>query len=128
MRWAVVSAALGFHWTDRKPGFRIKCNARTIVEGAEAERAGRYLAIMTDHLALSSPHRLVLASAIPAHAGLGSGTQLALGIAAALRTLHGLPLDPSGDATRLGRGARSGIGVGLFEQGGLVIDGGRGDS
>ena len=36
--------------------------------------------------------------AIPAHSGLGSGTQLALALAAALRRLHGLPPDPRGDA------------------------------
>jgi beta-RFAP synthase len=43
-----------------------------------------------------------------------------------VRSLHGLPLDAPGDAVRLGRGARSGIGVGLFARGGLVVDGGRG--
>jgi beta-RFAP synthase len=58
--------------------------------------------------------------------GLGSGTQLALAVAAGLRRLHGLPLDVRRDAIRLGRGARSGVGIGLFEQGGLVVDGGRG--
>jgi beta-RFAP synthase len=62
---------------------------------------------------------------LPSHAGLGSGTQLALGIAAALRRLHGLPLDSAGDAWFLDRGARSGVGIGLFEHGGLVVDGGR---
>jgi beta-RFAP synthase len=64
---------------------------------------------------------------VPAHAGLGSGTQIALAVAAALRRLHGLPLDPRGDAVRLGRGARSGIGIGLFDAGGVVLDGGRGE-
>jgi beta-RFAP synthase len=63
---------------------------------------------------------------MPPHAGLGSGTQLALAVAAAVRRLHGLPEDARGDATQLGRGARSGIGIGLFSQGGLVIDGGKG--
>src|SRR5262249_9182157 len=63
---------------------------------------------------------------VAAHAGLGSGTQLALAVAAAFRRLHGLPLDVARDAVRLGRGARSGVGVGVFEHGGLVVDGGRG--
>ena len=52
---------------------------------------------------------------------LGSGTQLALAVAAALRALHGYPLDPREDAVLLDRGARSGIGIGIFEQGGLVV-------
>jgi beta-RFAP synthase len=43
-----------------------------------------------------------------------------------LRRLHGLPLDVARDAVRLGRGARSGVGIGVFKCGGLVVDGGRG--
>lgn len=93
---------------------------------AEAERATRYLATLEAALDLGEHHDLAIETAIPAHAGLGSGTQLALAIAAALRSLHHLPPDPRGDALRLGRGARSGIGLALFEQGGLVVDGGRG--
>ena len=41
-----------------------------------------------------------------------------------IRRLHDLPLDIEGDAIHLGRGARSGVGVGLFRRGGLVVDGG----
>jgi beta-RFAP synthase len=63
---------------------------------------------------------------VPAHAGLGSGTQIALAVAAGMRRFHGLPLDVRGDAIRLERGARSGVGIGLFDHGGLVVDGGRG--
>jgi beta-RFAP synthase len=62
--------------------------------------------------------------AVPAHAGLGSGTQLALAVAAGIRRLHGLPLDIRGDTLFLGRGGRSGAGMGLFHSGGLVVDGG----
>ena len=47
-------------------------------------------------------------------------------VAAALRRLHDLPLDAPGDAVRLDRGTRSGVGIGLFEHGGLVVDGGHG--
>ena len=64
--------------------------------------------------------------AVPAHAGLGSGTQLALAVASGLRTLHRLPEDIHGDMAALQRGARSGIGIGAFGGGGLVVDGGRG--
>jgi beta-RFAP synthase len=67
-----------------------------------------------------------VAEIVPSHAGLGSGTQLALAVAAGMRRLHGLPLELANDAVRLGRGARSGAGIGLFKQGGLVVDGGRG--
>ena len=51
---------------------------------------------------------------------------MALAIAAAFRRLAGLPLDAREDARLLDRGARSGVGVALFERGGLAVDAGRG--
>ncbi len=98
------------------------------VEGPESPRARAYLQLMEAALDLGSRHRMAIEATIPAHAGLGSGTQLALAVATALRTLHGLPADPDGDAARLGRGARSGVGSGFFSTGGLVVDGGKADS
>ena len=58
--------------------------------------------------------------------GLGSGTQLALAVGR--RSLRcSMSRSPASTlAARLDRGARSGIGIGAFEQGGFVIDGGRG--
>ncbi len=96
------------------------------VEGLEAERAERHLARLARHLDLTPSYGLTVHEAIPAHAGLGSGTQLALAIATALRRLEGLSPDDSNDALLLQRGARSGIGLGLFQRGGLIVDGGRG--
>lgn len=98
----------------------------TRVQGAEHPRAAAYLAAIAAHLGIRGGHALTVLSSIAAHAGLGSGTQLALGIAAALRRLHGLPANPGEDARVLGRGHRSGIGIFLFQQGGFVVDGGRG--
>jgi beta-ribofuranosylaminobenzene 5'-phosphate synthase len=97
------------------------------VQGIEAARAQPLLEAAQKAFALSAKHRLIIEEAIPAHAGLGSGTQLALAIAAALRRLENLPLDPAGDAALLHRGARSGLGAGLFQSGGFVVDGGRGE-
>jgi beta-ribofuranosylaminobenzene 5'-phosphate synthase len=97
-----------------------------VVEGLEAERAARHLALLARHFGLTHAYSLTIHEAIPAHAGLGSGTQLALAVAAALRHLEGIPADQSSDALLLRRGARSGIGMGLFEHGGLIVDGGRG--
>lgn len=106
----------------------LRRSAETRVDGPESERAARYLATLTRRLNLPSAHSLTIAAAMPAHAGLGSGTQLALGIAAALRRLHGLPQDIAGDARTLGRGGRSGIGLALFQHGGFVLDGGIGEA
>jgi beta-ribofuranosylaminobenzene 5'-phosphate synthase len=97
------------------------------VSGPEADRVRSHLQKMEQLLSLRNAHSVKISKVVPAHAGLGSGTQLALGVAAGLRRLHNLPLDVEGDALRLGRGARSGIGIGLFSRGGLVVDGGRGN-
>jgi beta-ribofuranosylaminobenzene 5'-phosphate synthase len=106
----------------------LHCSTETCVDGPESERAARYLAALTRRLNLAVGHSLTISEAMPAHAGLGSGTQLALGIAAALRRLHGFLDDPVGDARALGRGGRSGIGIALFQHGGFVVDGGVGDA
>jgi len=63
-------------------------------------------------------------SALPRHAGLGSGTQLALAVLTAVARAHGLESDARASAPDLGRGGRSGVGVAAFEAGGFVIDAG----
>lgn len=62
---------------------------------------------------------------IPEHAGLGSGTQLALAIGTAISHLYGLNLTTAEIAELSGRGGRSGIGIAAFDFGGFLIDGGR---
>ncbi|MGH6925026.1 MAG: beta-ribofuranosylaminobenzene 5'-phosphate synthase family protein [Propylenella sp.] len=96
--------------------------------GPQADRARRYLDSLVGRLGLPAGHRLVIRRAIPAHAGLGSGTQLALAVAAALRRLHALAPDVEADALFLDRGARSGLGTSFFGEGGIALDGGRGDA
>jgi beta-ribofuranosylaminobenzene 5'-phosphate synthase len=99
-----------------------------LVEGPEAPRAAHALDKIKAALAPQGRYHLSIHEAIPAHAGLGSGTQLALAIAAAVRRLEDLPADPAADAALLERGARSGLGAGLFTLGGFIVDGGRGAS
>ncbi|ATQ68214.1 MULTISPECIES: beta-ribofuranosylaminobenzene 5'-phosphate synthase family protein [Methylosinus] len=98
----------------------------TSVFGPDAERAAALLERAAAAHAPGRRYRLVMEEAIPPHSGLGSGTQLALAVAAALRRLEDLPQDVEADAALLQRGARSGLGAGLFSRGGLVVDGGRG--
>ena len=62
---------------------------------------------------------------IPEHAGLGSGTQTALAVGAAISHLYKLNLSSAQIAELTGRGGRSGIGIAAFDYGGLLIDGGR---
>jgi len=61
---------------------------------------------------------------LPRHAGLGSGTQLALASLVAVAGAYEIDADPRERAPELGRGGRSGIGVATFERGGFVVDGG----
>jgi beta-ribofuranosylaminobenzene 5'-phosphate synthase len=96
------------------------------VLGEERERGSRLAVRIGDSLGVDVAKELTIVRAIPAHAGLGSGTQLAISLASAFRRYAGLPLDPLGDAHLLERGARSGVGAALFERGGLVVDAGRG--
>ena len=97
------------------------------VSGPDSTRARNYVEQLYDVLDLRGGCRVDILEAIPSHAGLGSGTQLAIALSAAVRRLHGLPVDIRGDAVRLGRGRRSGVGIGLFDAGGVVVDGGRGE-
>jgi len=78
------------------------------------------------HYRLSGGVRVSLEEATPAHSGLGSGTQLALAIGTAVTRVFGQKISPRELALLLRRGSRSGSGVNLFEQGGLVVDGGHG--
>jgi beta-RFAP synthase len=97
------------------------------LNGPDSARARSYVEKLYDMLDLRGGCRVDILEAIPSHAGLGSGTQLAIALSAAVRRLHDLPFDIRGDAVRLGRGRRSGVGIGLFDAGGVVVDGGRGE-
>ncbi|AHG04501.1 GHMP kinase [Halobacterium sp. DL1] len=61
---------------------------------------------------------------LPVHVGLGSGTQLALAVLAAVARVHDLAPEVRTRAPELGRGGRSGVGVATFESGGFVLDAG----
>jgi beta-RFAP synthase len=73
------------------------------------------------------PHcNIEIRSAIPSHAGLGSGTQLALAIAAGLSAFCNLPgQSPQELALSVGRGLRSAVGTYGFAFGGLIVEQGK---
>ena len=117
---------IGLAISDLKTAVTVRRALRNGATGADAERALRHTEVMQKHLRIGEALHVSADTRVPPHAGLGSGTSIALAIAAAVRTLHAMPLDIEADAVRLGRGARSGLGIGLFRDGGLVVDGGRG--
>jgi beta-ribofuranosylaminobenzene 5'-phosphate synthase len=116
--------SLGLPLREPETVVTLSRSSETIVSGPESDRAAVHLATLSRRLGIRARHRLVIEEAIPRHAGLGSGTQIALAVAAALRTLHNLPLDIDGDATLLARGNRSGIGIASFADGGVIVDAG----
>ena len=93
-----------------------------LVAGAERDRAERYLRGIAKRYGIQQAYALHVEQAIPPHAGLGSGTQLALAIGSAFAALEGI--SPREIAARLERGTRSGIGIATFAQGGAVLDAG----
>jgi beta-RFAP synthase len=96
------------------------------ISGPCADRADKCLTMLCRALNVSDKLAITIETAIPEHVGLGSGTQMSLAIGSALNAYYGLGLSVREIAAVMDRGLRSGIGIGIFEQGGLVVDGGRG--
>ena len=97
----------------------------TVEAEAEQDRARAMLERLAAAWSLPAV-RVTVDRTIPAHAGLGSGTQLALALGTALARLSGRAVTSREIGALLQRGARSGIGIGAFDQGGFLLDGGRG--
>ena len=94
-------------------------------EGPDAERAAAFARRFLEAHGLTGGARLVVHRQIPAHSGLGSGTQLGLSVARGLAELHGLPTGPTELARAVARAQRSAIGTWAFALGGFIVEGGR---
>lgn len=99
------------------------------ITGPSSKRAENYAEQVLSHFGVDGGVKMTIKSAIPEHAGLGSGTQLSLAVASAIVNLYKLPEQQAGRlAAMLHRGARSGVGIGTFMHGGFIVDGGRGEN
>lgn len=103
---------------------------RVVVDAAPAgdvrcdhPRAREYAAHACDVLDVPGAD-VAVREELPVHAGLGSGTQLALSVLAAVARAHDRAPSVREHAPELGRGGRSGVGVATFESGGFVLDAG----
>ncbi len=94
--------------------------------GPSANRALEYVRQLVDEYDPGTGCAVEVLRAIPEHVGLGSGTQLALAVGTAFSALFDIPVPVAAITGLAHRGARSGIGIGAFEQGGFLVDGGRG--
>jgi beta-RFAP synthase len=110
-----------------RPALRLSASrADTLsAQGEDAQRAREFARLFLAHHRLRGGADIRVHSALPSHVGLGSGTQLALAVARALAELYGIESDARGLARAVGRGKRSAIGTWTFEDGGLVVEGGR---
>ena len=95
-------------------------------EGPSSERARKAAQTFAESLGMDDRLFIRVNEAIPEHIGLGSGTQMALAVGMGMARFHGLSLTVRDIARTIERGARSGIGIAVFEEGGLIVDGGRG--
>lgn len=93
---------------------------------AVRERLARHLVALQRETGVDQPLRVTVCDTPPAHAGFGSGTQLALALGHAFASVHRLDLGTRRIASMLGRGERSGVGIAGFERGGFLLDGGPG--
>lgn len=96
-------------------------------EGPSAERAKKMAETLFETFNLEGGVHIEIHRAIGEHIGLGSGTQLSLAVARAISELKQLDVPIKHLARLLGRGDRSGIGMGAFRYGGFLVDGGRSD-
>jgi beta-RFAP synthase len=95
------------------------------VPGTVLAKASAIAQQLITKLDLNEALELYISQHIPEHAGLGSGTQIALAVGSAISNLYQLDLSARKIAELSGRGRRSGIGIAAFDHGGLLIDGGR---
>ncbi|MGB9597152.1 MAG: beta-ribofuranosylaminobenzene 5'-phosphate synthase [Candidatus Poribacteria bacterium] len=109
------------------PGFKIVAqysDETNIIASPEISyRANRILSLLKNRCDIGGV-AIEIKENIPSHVGLGSGTQLSLGIAKAVCTLYDLDTSYQEMAFIVERGGTSGIGVAAFSQGGFIVDGG----
>lgn len=113
-----------------EPSTLIKMRKSHVIEatGTQSLRVEHIINQIKSALQMPAHHnaQVNVVEAMSAHAGLGSGTQLALAVGMAFSQLYALNLSATEIAKMTTRGARSGIGIGTFMHGGVVVDGGRG--
>ena len=95
------------------------------VTGEKSELTSEYASQFLDIYKIRDKVSIDVKQVIPQHVGLGSGTQLALAVAASISRLFDVKGSVHEFAGALGRTAQSGVGTAVFAQGGLVVDAGK---
>jgi beta-ribofuranosylaminobenzene 5'-phosphate synthase len=94
------------------------------VTGNQSERVAEMVKRFFNHYAIKEGCHIEVKYSIPAHIGLGSGTQTALAVAKSLAEIYGINTGLDELAVAMGRVSVSGVGIGVFGKGGFIIDAG----
>jgi beta-RFAP synthase len=105
-------------------GVASRADEKVVAQGPQSDRAATFAARAREAFGYRGGVEVDVREAIPAHAGLGSGTKLGLAIARGVAELAESPASPEDLAQASGRGARSSIGCWTFAAPGLVVEAG----
>lgn len=94
------------------------------IDGEDREAVRAAVRRFCDAFSVEPRVRVIVKRRIPAHVGLGSGTQLAVAVGAGLAAMCGVDASVGEIAAAVNRGRRSGIGVAAFGGGGFIMDAG----
>ena len=122
-----VDGGIGIALADPRVMLEARQSAEIQVNGCDSQTARLVEGIAKSTLAgirAGAGISVTLRSSYQSHAGLGSGSQLAIATAKAICELYGRSLKVPELAKLTGRGGTSGIGTAAFENGGFIIDGG----
>jgi beta-ribofuranosylaminobenzene 5'-phosphate synthase len=112
-----------------RPDLRLSVEPADVLQttGKCAARSRFFARRWMEFHGLAEPQcRIEIQAVIPEHGGLGSGTQLALSVAAGLNAFCGLPSQtPQELALSVGRAQRSAVGTYGFVFGGLIVEQGK---
>lgn len=123
-----INGSIGFAVENPRCRLLVSRARRHGVRGASSDVANALVARIERAavaLGVTSGAHVELLETIPRHSGLGSGTQLELGVLAALNELYGCGRSVRELLMHSSRGRTSGIGTHAFLCGGFVLDGGR---
>lgn len=95
------------------------------IKGFEVELANSIAQKFFSIYQLKPKASINIVEVIPAHIGLGSGTQLSIAIGVALARLFNIKASVPELAVAMGRAKRTAVGTKIFQVGGFVVDGGK---
>lgn len=120
--------SIGVALSKPRTEIAVKTNSHLIIQNVSGDRKRKifnFVKAFSIYHGIDPNVTIRVDKSIPEHKGLGSGTQLALSISAALAHIYDIQTDAHDLSVITGRGMRSGIGIWSFEHGGLIVDSGK---